>query len=451
MTIPSTTNRNDYTGNGATDTYAYSFKIFSDTSLLVTQRDTSNEESTLTLGVDYTVTGVGETSGGDVVLSAGNLTTNYLLTIRRVRPLTQNSDLRNQGEFFPETYEDALDILTMNDQQQQDEIDRSFILPETVIGVSTELPVPVAGQLFRWDSSGTSLEGITAGDLSVVTTFGAEFIFSANDLSLVNPNRLVTGGGTADVITGTASPTPASLTNSLMVIVEASGANTVTTPTFNLNSLGAKTIVKGSDTALAVGDIVGANFRMLLSFDVSLDKWVLLNPTDYLSKTDGGTVVGATTFSGAVTASSTLGVTGVTNLTSAELSTTLSVTGESTLSGGFQTDGTTLIRIKVVDIGDWDMVADSTKVVAHGLGTNGSKKILSVAGIVRRDGDDDVFKPIPYPSVTGTDWELGFNTVDADNIDLWRLTGGHFDSTAYNDTSYNRGRLIITYTNTDIS
>ena len=53
-TISSTTSRMDYTGNGAVDTYSYSYKIFANTDLLVTVRNTSDVETTLTLTTDYT-------------------------------------------------------------------------------------------------------------------------------------------------------------------------------------------------------------------------------------------------------------------------------------------------------------------------------------------------------------------------------------------------------------
>lgn len=286
MTIASETARNDYTGNGAVDTYTYGFKIFADSQLLVTQRDdaTPPVETTLVLDTDYTVTGAGDTAGGTIVLTAGNLTTNYLLAIRRNVTLTQETDIRNQGSFFAETHEDEFDLLTMADQQQQIALDRSLTLPETGTGISTELPIPEALKGFRWNAAGTALEAFDGADFSAVSTFGPEFVFSSSNLSLAIPNLQGVAGGTVDVITTTVSPAPASLTNNLTMMIEAAGANATTTPSFNPNGLGAKTIVKGSDAALVPGDIVGVNFRMHLVFDAGLDKWVLLNPGDIPSK-----------------------------------------------------------------------------------------------------------------------------------------------------------------------
>jgi hypothetical protein len=110
------------------------------------------------------------------------------------------------------------------------------------------------------------------------------------DLRVTVPTRSCIAGGTVDALTGTTSPAAPSLTNQLRVLVELAGANATTTPTFNLDGLGAKTIVKEGDVALAVGDMPGANARADLVFDGSLDKWILLNP-EIISKIQDGRLI----------------------------------------------------------------------------------------------------------------------------------------------------------------
>lgn len=160
MSFASTTNRMDYVGNGNVDTYAYSFRIFSNTDLRVSIRDTDNEETLLVLSTDYTVTGVGSTAGGNVVLvnsgqawldADGDLKSGYAITIRRVRPLTQATDIRNQGDGYRETLEDTFDHAIMIDQQQQDEIDRSMKLPESVATSAFDptLPADIGGTVSK--------------------------------------------------------------------------------------------------------------------------------------------------------------------------------------------------------------------------------------------------------------------------------------------------------------
>jgi len=112
MTVPSTRFREDYAGNGSATSFPYAFRIFKATDLVVTKTDNSGNETTLTLGTDYTVTGAGSYNGGAVVLTTA-LPTSYRLTIERVLAIKQETDLRNQGEFLAETHEDAFDRLTM--------------------------------------------------------------------------------------------------------------------------------------------------------------------------------------------------------------------------------------------------------------------------------------------------------------------------------------------------
>ena len=85
-------------------------------------------------------------------------------------------------------------------------------------------------------------------------------------------------GGSSDIITATFTPTVTALVSGLTLYVRASAANTTTTPTFSPNGLTAKTIVKNSNTALAVGDIAGAGHILILQYDATLGFWKLSNP-----------------------------------------------------------------------------------------------------------------------------------------------------------------------------
>lgn len=139
MSLGTANNRNDYIGTGTASVYSYTYRITSKTHLLVTVKNTSGVESTLVLDTDYSVSDVGEVAGGNITLidsgqawlSGGNLITDYTITVRRVVPLLQETDIRNQGDFYPEVHEDQFDYQTFISQQHQDEIDRSVKLPES--------------------------------------------------------------------------------------------------------------------------------------------------------------------------------------------------------------------------------------------------------------------------------------------------------------------------------
>lgn len=66
----------------------------------------------------------------------------------------------------------------------------------------------------------------------------------------------------------------------MTLYVRALAANATTTPTFTPNNgtIAHKTIVKGNNLPLAAGDIAGAGYWMELRYDLTLDKWVLMNP-----------------------------------------------------------------------------------------------------------------------------------------------------------------------------
>ncbi|OVU71871.1 phage tail fiber protein [Klebsiella pneumoniae] len=112
MTVSTQVSRNEYTGNGATTQYDFTFRILDKSHLLVQTLDTSESIVTLTLGTDYTVTGVNRYNGGKVVLTSA-LQAGYKISIERSTPVTQESSIRNQGGFLPEIHEDAFDKLTM--------------------------------------------------------------------------------------------------------------------------------------------------------------------------------------------------------------------------------------------------------------------------------------------------------------------------------------------------
>lgn len=107
--------------------------------------------------------------------------------------------------------------------------------------------------------------------------------------------------------------------------------------------------------------------------------------------------------------------------------------------------GVTNIKLntKVIDIGDWNMDATSGAGVTHGLTLS---KIRSVSALIRNDADT-----IYYPlSGSGTalvgDVQMVIEGITATLVSLSRQTGGNFDNTAFDSTSYNRGWITIQYT-----
>ncbi|HFI5286659.1 TPA: hypothetical protein ACGQSY_001035 [Citrobacter freundii] len=116
MTVSTEVDHNDYTGNGVTTSFPYTFRIFKKSDLVVQVVDLNENITELILDTDYTVTGAGGYTGGNVILVTA-LANGYQISISRELPVTQETDLRNQGKFFAEVHEDAFDKLTMLIQQ----------------------------------------------------------------------------------------------------------------------------------------------------------------------------------------------------------------------------------------------------------------------------------------------------------------------------------------------
>ena len=110
---------------------------------------------------------------------------------------------------------------------------------------------------------------------------------------------------------------------------------------------------------------------------------------------------------------------------------------------GIQTDsgGTNeILRTKVMEIGDWNMDAISSVVIAHGLTLS---KIRNAFGMIRNDADDKYISLVEVTiSATGGASNI---RIDAANITAFRLTAGIFDTTDYDSTSFNRGWITIIY------
>lgn len=107
-------------------------------------------------------------------------------------------------------------------------------------------------------------------------------------------------------------------------------------------------------------------------------------------------------------------------------------------------DGSAKVRTKVLNIGDWNMDANTFTTITHGV-TN-YQNILSVSVVIRTD----LSAPPTTHLLNAADSDTvvvsgGVGEIDATTIRLYRLTGGIFDNANYDATSYNRGFVTITY------
>jgi len=91
-----------------------------------------------------------------------------------------------------------------------------------------------------------------------------------------NSSFYAVAGGTVDAITAD-FPIDVAFSDGVQVVVEASGANTITNPTISVDGGAAREIVKLGNQPLDVGDIFGAGQQLILQANAANDNWELLN------------------------------------------------------------------------------------------------------------------------------------------------------------------------------
>lgn len=132
--------------------------------------------------------------------------------------------------------------------------------------------------------------GVVVNSAQAIVGDGTNIYSAVNDaISLLGEN-VAHAAGTADALTAAFTPAPHSWPDGVPFFVRAASANATTTPTFTPNSgtLAAKTIVKGANGALVAGDIAGAGHWLLMQYDATLDKVVLLNPALGITTSNAG-------------------------------------------------------------------------------------------------------------------------------------------------------------------
>lgn len=188
MTVASEETRSGpYTGNGVTTVFDYEFRILDATHIKVI-RSQGGVETVLSLGSDYSVSGVGASGGGQVTTSAAPTAAQTLIILRNA-PLTQEVDLENQGPFFAQTIEDALDLAAMRDQQLSERLDRAVVLPASA--TVSDLDLLLADIILLADH--TDEIGVVAGisaDVEAVAAIADGIATVAEDKAAVAADRV---------------------------------------------------------------------------------------------------------------------------------------------------------------------------------------------------------------------------------------------------------------------
>lgn len=120
-----------YTGTGSVSIYPFAFKVFQASDVLVKQTDLNGNVTTLALTTGYSValnSDQNANPGGSIDLNTP-LPNGYKLVISSQVQGLQGTSLTNNGGFYPNVIENALDYLTILVQQAQTEINASLQVP----------------------------------------------------------------------------------------------------------------------------------------------------------------------------------------------------------------------------------------------------------------------------------------------------------------------------------
>lgn len=146
MTISAAGSRIEYSASGGQTTFAYPYRINASTDLQVYQN-----ASLLLINSQYTVTGVGSPTGGNVILVVPAVAADKIVMLRRM-PIQQTIDYID-GDVFPaQAHEDGLDRIVMMMQQVQEITTRCLQINAALsFGLTgLELPFPTTAPTGRW-------------------------------------------------------------------------------------------------------------------------------------------------------------------------------------------------------------------------------------------------------------------------------------------------------------
>ena len=225
MTIPATEPTKIFVnGNGVATVFSFSpMNIFQASDLQVTRVDAAGTETLLVEGSggnQYTINitdfpGTPVTGSITFPSTGSPLPLLEQLVMIAVLPLEQQTDLENQGGYFPDVQETQFDKHTKLIIQLQEQLDRTVLLALSVQGVSTELPIPVADRLLGWNSTATALINKASAGLLSTTSFSESFLDDTN--AEEGRDTIMFGAAKGDVLVGDGS------TGSALLAVGADG------------------------------------------------------------------------------------------------------------------------------------------------------------------------------------------------------------------------------------
>lgn len=176
MTITTSANKFRYQGNGVTDTFAFSGRIFSASDLVVEiiTRATDVLVETLTITTDYTVTINSDESASVVVVSGKIPSATQDIQIRRSLAKTQTLDLPTGTVFPAVSVENALDRITALTQDVSEILDRTVTLSVTSSATAPTVGDLTSSEVVVYDGTSFITNGLSTTDLTDLNAISSD-------------------------------------------------------------------------------------------------------------------------------------------------------------------------------------------------------------------------------------------------------------------------------------
>lgn len=157
MTLSTTANRKEYAGDGVTTAFAFPYYFLANADIVVEQRVDSTGVSTVkALTTDYTLAGAGLAAGGTVTMLVAPPSGQTLVVYRQPAAI-QGADFVTNDISAADSYERAIDLLTMLVQTLQEKLGRALVFPiSDPASLSSIIPSSVsrASQVLGFDANG---------------------------------------------------------------------------------------------------------------------------------------------------------------------------------------------------------------------------------------------------------------------------------------------------------
>jgi len=234
MSVQSATTRNDYTAGASQTVYAYTFEIKAASDITVIVGGV-----TKSLNTDYTVSGVGTNSGGNVTLSAAPASGTTVSLVMEM-DLARDTDYQANGAFLADDVNNDFDSLWLATNQQETELGRSLRLNQTEPTSDMTLPLKDArkGSVLAFhETTGLPVAGPTIANVDSVAGITGDIATVADNDANITTVAGISGNVTSVAnISANVTTVAGNTTNINAVAADASDIGTVASNISNVNT-----------------------------------------------------------------------------------------------------------------------------------------------------------------------------------------------------------------------